>query len=180
MVASLAGRRIDAADADPLRFPEVREDVVTGRIAAALSACGASALVCAAACGADLLALEAAQREGIESHIVLPFATAEFRRSSVVDRGDEWGAAFDRLVDAASARGAVQILGLDPHDPHAYEKTNEAILDEALALAGNDPAEVVALAVWDGEIHGRTDYTADFIDAARTRGIAVQSIPILL
>lgn len=179
MVASLAGRRIDAADADPLRFPESKEDAVTGRIAAMLTSSGATSLVCAAACGADLLALEAAQREGVEAHIVLPFETAEFRRSSVVDRGAAWGVTFDRLVAAASAHGAVKILGLDPHDPHAYEKTNEAILDEALALAGNDPKGVVALAVWDGEIPGRTDYTADFIDAARTRGIAVQSIPIL-
>ena len=179
MIASLAGRRIDAADADPMRFPETHEDVVAARIAATLVERGVTTLVCAAACGADLLALEAAQREGIASRIVLPFDIAEFRRNSVVDRGEAWGTAFDRLIGEARARDGVRILGLDAHDPHAYDKTNEAILDEALALAGNDPAGVIALAVWDGAIAGRADFTANFTEAARARGIAVQSIPIL-
>lgn len=179
MIASLAGRRIDAADADPMRFPETRENLVAKRIAATLTEGGVTTLVCAAACGADLLALEAAQSDGIPARIVLPFDAAAFRASSVVDRGDGWGDAFDRLIGEASARNGVRILGLRPDDPHVYEKTNEAILDEALALAGNDPAGVVALAVWDGEIPGRADYTKNFADAAKARGIAVQSIPIL-
>jgi hypothetical protein len=179
VIASLAGRRIDAADADPMRFPETREDLVANRIAATLKEHDVTTLVCAAACGADLLALEAAQREGIPARIVLPFDVAEFRRSSVVDRGDGWGTAFDRAIGEARARDGVRILGLDARDPHVYEKTNEAILDEALALAGNDPAGVVALAVWDGAIAGRADYTANFTEAARARGITVKSIPIL-
>jgi len=179
LIASLAGRRIDAADADPMRFPETREDLVAKRIATTLTERGVTMLVCAAACGADLLALEAAQREGIPARIVLPFDAAEFRRSSVVDRGEGWGEAFDHLIGEARARDGVRILGLAADDPHVYEKTNEAILDEALRLAGDDPAGVIALAVWDGKIAGRADYTANFTEAARTRGIAVQSIPIL-
>jgi hypothetical protein len=179
LIAGLAGRRIDAIDADPIRFPETREDVVASRIAVALKERDVTTLVCAAACGSDLLALDAAQREGIATHIVLPYGAATFRRTSVVDRGPTWGAAFDRLIGDAEARDALSILGLDPDDKRVYEKTNDGILDEALALAGNEPARVIALAVWDGEIVGRTDYTADFTTAACTRGIAVQSIPIL-
>ena len=181
MIASLAGRRIDAADADPERFPADLENLVAGRIATTLTSLGVTALVCAAACGADLLALDAAHRSGIETYIVLPYAIDDFRHSSVTDRGAAWGEDFDRLVGAAQASGHVRILGMNVRDPHAYEKTNEAILDEALALAGNDAAHVVALAVWDGAIAGRpdADYTAAFTDAARARGIAVRSIPIL-
>jgi hypothetical protein len=179
VIASLAGRRIDAPGADPGRFPANRETVVAKRIATTLTQYGATALVCAAACGADLLALEVAERAGIAARIVLPYDAAEFRRSSVTDRGESWGGAFDRLIGEAQARGDLRILGLDTHDPRLYEKTNEAILDEALALAGNDPAGVVALAVWDGAIAGRRDYTADFAQAARARGITVASIPIL-
>ena len=179
MIAGLAGRRIDAADAEPLRFPAAREQVVAHRIAAILKERDVTTLVCAAACGSDLLALDAAQREGIATCIVLPYEPAAFRRSSVVDRGASWGAAFDRAIGDAGARGALRILRIDTRDEHVYEKTNDGILDEALALAGNDPAGVVALAVWDGAIAGRTDYTADFTAAARERRIAVQSIPIL-
>jgi hypothetical protein len=179
VIVSLAGRRIDAAGAEPGRFPADREAVVAKRIATTLSRYGTTALVCAAACGADLLALEAAQRAGIEIRIVLPYDPAEFRRGSVTDRGESWGGAFDRLVGAAQARGGLRILGLDTHDPHVYEKTNAALLDDALALAGNDAAGVVALAVWDGATPGRRDYTADFVQAARARGITLDSIPIL-
>jgi hypothetical protein len=179
VVASLAGRRIDAAGAHPARFPAEREAVVAQRIAAALSALRATDLVCAAACGADLLALDAAHHAGIAAHIVLPYEPATFRRRSVADRGEHWGAAFDRQVGDARSHDGVRLLGLDEHDPEAFEKTNAAILDVALALAGDDPAGVVALAVWDGPIAHRTDYTADFVTGARARGIGIESIPIL-
>ena len=179
MIASLAGRRIDAVDADPRRFPATREELVAKRIAATLAEHGATTLVCAAACGADLLALEAAQREGIAARIVLPCALRSFaaaRSPTAVKNGALRSTASSAK---AQARGGVRILGLDAHDPHVYSRTNEAILDEALALAGNDPAGVVALAVWDGAIDGRTDYTANFTDAARAPRNRRESIPIL-
>ncbi len=179
MIASLAGRRIDAAGAHIEHFPPAREDLVAERIAAALRARRISILVCAAACGADLLALDAARRNGIAARIILPYAIDDFRRSSVADRGAKWTTAFDRIVGEVRAEDGVRHLGLDAHDPKAYSKTNDAILDEGLALAGNDRAGVVALVVWDGAIDGRADYTAAFADAASARGIEVASIPIL-
>jgi hypothetical protein len=179
VIASLAGRRIDAPDADPERFPEELESRVAQRIADALIERRITTLVCAAACGSDLLALDAARRSGIAARVVLPYAIEDFRRSSVTDRGPGWGSEFDRLIGDAQERGEVRILGLDVHDPKAYEETNEAILDEALAIAGGDPDQVVALAVWDGAIPGRVDYTAAFAEAARGRGVRVESIPIL-
>jgi hypothetical protein len=33
--------------------------------------------------------------------------------------------------------------------------------------------------VWDGPLTGRTDYTEDFVNAARRRGFALETIPIL-
>ena len=181
MIASLAGRRIDAAGADPQRFPRTFEAVVSRRIADALADLHVRALVCAAACGADLLALDAAARSGILARIVLPYPVDEFRRTSVADRGYGWGEAYDRLVGDAQARGDVRVLGLDAHDPAAYDTTNEAILDEALGLAGDDRASVVALAVWDAARAGDApaDHTAAFTAAAHARGIVVRSIPIL-
>ncbi|MDQ6941421.1 MAG: hypothetical protein M3169_02780 [Candidatus Eremiobacteraeota bacterium] len=179
MIASLAGRRIDAAGVLIERFPPARADLVAERIAAALTARRISTLVCAAACGADLLALDAARRNGIAARIILPYGIEDFRRSSVADRGVRWTAAFDRIVGEVGAKDGVRNLGLDAHDPKAYSATNHAILDEGLILAGNDRAGVVALVVWDGAVDGRTDYTADFADAASARGIEVASIPIL-
>ena len=179
MIASLAGRRIDAVGAEPARFPAERAPDVEARIVAALREHRATVLVCSAACGSDLLALDAARAGGIRARIVLPYAADAFRRSSVVDRDAAAGAAFDRLTGEAAAHGDLRVLGLPVGDPQAYELTNEAILDEALVLAGRDPLHVVALAVWDGAIAGRTDHTAAFERAARARAIRVESIPIL-
>ena len=49
-----------------------------------------SVLVCSAACGADLIALQAAGRVSLRRRIVLPFEPSRFRDSSVVDRPGDW------------------------------------------------------------------------------------------
>jgi hypothetical protein len=179
VTAGLAGRRVDAADAAQARFPRRLVAAVEERVEAALRDAGCSALVCAAACGADLVALGVAQRCGIDTWVVLPYAVAEFRRSSVVDRGEEWGALFDTAVEQAEELGRLSILGLSVDDDNAYPATNAAILDKAVSLSNGDSASTLAIAVWDGPLSGRTDYTADFVEAARVRGIRVESVPIL-
>lgn len=179
MIVALAGRRVDAADAAQARFPADRAAAVEGRIEAALRDAGASTLVCAAACGADLIALEVARRKGIDVWIVLPYAVAAFRRSSVVDRGEDWGDAFDAAIAEARRQGRLRLLGLRSGDERAFFATNAAIVDTALSLGAADPAAVLAIAVWDGPLTGRTDYTADFVEAARRRGVRVESVPIL-
>jgi hypothetical protein len=63
-VIALAGRRIDAPGADPPRFPLERVSAVRRRLADLLVQEQATALVCSAACGADLAALEAAEQLG--------------------------------------------------------------------------------------------------------------------
>ena len=64
-VIALAGRRIDAPDTDPPRFPLGNIPMVRQRLVDMLAAERADALVCSAACGADLIALEEAERLGI-------------------------------------------------------------------------------------------------------------------
>ncbi len=59
-VIALAGRRIDAADAAMPRFPLENIPLVRKRLADLLVQERAVALVCSAACGADLIALEEA------------------------------------------------------------------------------------------------------------------------
>ena len=76
-VVALAGRRIDAADAaNPFSPRQVR-----GRsrsVAALLRAERIEALVCSAACGADLIALEAAGALGLRRRVVLPSRPPSF------------------------------------------------------------------------------------------------------
>jgi len=79
MVVALAGRRIDAPDAQASRFPSVLADSVKQKLIICLSSVNATHLVSSGACGADLLALEAAEELGINKTMVLPFDTDTFR-----------------------------------------------------------------------------------------------------
>src|SRR5882757_8992673 len=85
-VLALAGRRIDAPETEPPRFPLKNVPMVRERLAALLAAEHAEALVCSAACGADLIALEEAERLGLRRRIVLTFPPNRFCVASLTDR----------------------------------------------------------------------------------------------
>src|SRR3954469_3337063 len=109
-VIALAGRRVDAAGTTPPRFPLENVPFVRQRLAEALVAEQAAALVCSAACGADLIALEEAERLGLRRRIILPFPPDRFRETSVIDRPGDWGRVFDRLIQAAAEAGDLVVL----------------------------------------------------------------------
>lgn len=178
MIAALAGRRIDPADALAPHFPAGSVPDVQRRIARVLRAEHVSAIVCAAACGADLTALAAAAELGIRRCIVLPYAVDVFRRESVVDRPGDWGPLFDRFVAEAQAAGDLVILGISA-EREPFEQANAAILDEAQALSRAASQATAAFVVWDGPLTGRVDYTNDFALAAEQRNIPVHAIGIL-
>jgi hypothetical protein len=113
-VVAVAGRRIDPTGSMPPRFPLENVPLVRQRLAEVLAAEHTSALVCSAACGTDLIALEEAERLGLRRRIVLPFSPERFRATSVVDRPGNWGPVFDRLV-----AGARTTVGL-PAAAHAF------------------------------------------------------------
>ncbi len=136
-VIALAGRRIDGPDTDPPRFPLDHVPLVRRRIADLLSEEHTEALVCSAACGADLIALEEAERLGLRRRIVLPFPPNRFRETSVTDRPGNWGPLFDRLVAAAESDGDLVTLSSTGDDDAAYAAANEVIIKEAEALSGS-------------------------------------------
>jgi hypothetical protein len=176
-VVALAGRRIDAPGA-PERFPARNRELVGARIAERLRALEARAVVASAACGADLLAHQAAHALGIRSRVILPFAPERFRETSVVDRGDEWGSLFDDVTQRAVAAGALRVLDGAGEGDAAYDAVNAAILEEAatLAAASAPVVEVRAVVVWDGSPRGGADLTAAFADRARERGFPVEVV----
>lgn len=173
MIAALAGRRIDATGANPPRFPLDQVDRVREELRALFQDRGVSALVSSAACGADLLALDAARSLGIRFRIVLPFNRRRFKETSVVDRGGDWGDTFDATVDAALAAGDLVVMGL-PESDEAYARATAAILNEAGRLARGTP--VLAVAVWELESRGAGDHTQQFLMAARQRRYPIVEI----
>ena len=176
MIVAIAGRRVDADGATPARFPPVNAARVGAEIEATLRQRGALAVVCSAACGADLLAADAAGKLGIRARIILPFAAARFRDTSVVDRGGDWGPLFDRVVGRARAAGDL-VLMAEPEDHAGYQAANREILNQAQKLAneGSD-RRLLAMAVWDGQSRGEDDLTAAFLKEASQRHLPVESI----
>jgi hypothetical protein len=170
-VVALAGRRIDAAGSSEQRFPLEKVAVVKERLRRALDESKPRSLVCAAACGADLTALEVAGELGLRRRIVLPTNRAAFRAASVVDRPGPWGELFDRIVAEVEARQDLVTLELGADD-EAYRAGNRAILDAAAELGG----AVEAWIVWNGRPRDESDITLHFADEARARRLPLREL----
>lgn len=178
MTVALAGRRIDSASDGTPRFPLANLAIVRGRLLQALQQSRAGTLVCSAACGADLLALEVAGSIGMRRRVILPFDPDRFRATSVTDRPGEWGPLFDGIVDDVERQGDLIVLRLDPATcEEAYRATNQRVLDEARMFA--PPADLRAIVVWDGERRNGMDVTAEFMAEARRRGVPVSVVSTL-
>ncbi len=168
MIVAVAGRRIDAADAAVARFPLANRRLVARRIGAALRHLDATAVVASAACGADLLALDAAVRRGVRRRVILPYAEEWFFEDSVLDRPGRWAGAF------RAQRGS----------DDAFRAVNEAIVAEAQRLAaGASPADpaaaLAALIVWEGSPRGPDDLTAHLLERMRRLGARVDQVATL-
>jgi hypothetical protein len=171
-VVALAGRRIDGTDTHPSRFPLDAVAIVRRRLADLLTRERAAVLVCSAACGADLLALEEAERLGLRRRIIIPFPADQFRRTSVIDRPGDWGRVFDRLVTAAATAGDLVVLSRDDGSGEtAYAAANEAIIGKAQKLAQKGaPHRLVAAVVWEGLAKPGSDATGQFRELATKAG----------
>lgn len=178
MIIALSGRRVDAADSEQHRFPAQRVPVVKERLRDFLRESGATCLVSSAACGADLLALSEAASLGLRRRIVIPFGREKFRETSVVDRPGDWGQMYDETMDQVEAAGNLVVLP-EVSDDKAYAEANRAILDEAISLGQNLKEVVSALLVWDGISRGIGDFTEQFGDEARKRGLDTSAISTL-
>ncbi len=101
-VLVFTGHMIDRPDRPAPRFPAALEARVRDAIRERLAKIAPLAAYGSAACGADILCLEATRELGGETHVVLPFPPAEFRRISV-DLAPGWGERFDQALAAADS-----------------------------------------------------------------------------
>ncbi|HEU5439556.1 MAG TPA: hypothetical protein VFU88_09725 [Ktedonobacterales bacterium] len=184
MIVALAGRRVDAADAPESRFPAANEALVRERIRQVFMDFDVSAVVCSAAAGADLVALEVAASLGLRRRVVLPFARDRFRVHSVADRPGEWGPRFQRVCSELRGVSGMRVLHQSGTLHESARHASRVILDEAGELAKAEVRSglrrgsegVTAVVVWDGASRGPDDLTADFAEEARRRGLRVVEI----
>jgi hypothetical protein len=177
-VVALAGRRIDSAGADERRFPPENEAMVAVRIRNMMVSAASQAVVCSAACGADILALESAAQLGLGRRVVLPFSRQQFRATSVADRGEDWGRRFDAVLQEMQSRDILE-LNLQGGNTEAYATVNTKIIDEAAGWASMTGRRALAMVVWNGFSRGATDLTDGFRALAVDRQLEVISVPTL-
>jgi hypothetical protein len=167
-----AGRRVDAPDASTPRFPPQNVPVVRLRVQEYLQQFGPSAVVCSAACGADLVLLQAAQQNDVPRYVLLPSAPERFRETSVSDRPGDWGAIYDQILRESN----VEVHEV-PDGQEGYLEVNRRLLDKAQALAAEIGASAAALVIWNQQSRGDDDVTAQFKEEAEQRGVTVAEIP---
>jgi hypothetical protein len=181
MIVAVAGRRIDAADAQAPRFPLARRSDVAKKIDAALCRLGASTVVSSAACGADLLALASARKLGVRRRIILPYQSGWFVADSVLDRPGRWKTLYNDLCGEAKATRNLVTLRKPRCTEKAFRAASDKIIEDALRLAKrespkNPAAALSVLIVWEGAPRGADDMTAYMLDQMREAGAHVEQV----
>jgi hypothetical protein len=170
-VVALAGRRIDAENTNSVRLPLARVPLVRKRLTELFTAENVATIVCSAACGADLIALEVAGKLKLRRRVILPFAPERFRKTSVVDRPGRWGEDFDRVIAEVQAKGDLVVLSVvGSNDGEAYQAANRAIIREVQKLA--EPGRGLAVIVWEGGPRSNSDTTEAFRALAEKAGFS--------
>jgi len=180
-VVAFAGRRIDADGAKAARFPFANVCAVRAAIGASLERIAPSLLIASAACGADLMALEAAAHRHIPMRIMLPFPPQRFRATSVVDRPNPefWGRLYDGIIKGAEQRGDVIVLHCSENDGDAYSAANKAIIATASGASAAPSTRRVALIAWEGRPRRGEDTTKEFAELAERSGFRILSLSTL-
>jgi len=142
------GHMIDALDRPHRRFPPELENAVREAITSRLNELNGRIGYCSAACGADILFIEALLDLGGEVNIILPFDTDDFIGTCVSYAGEDWVTRFRRcLANAHSVAHATEELYLG--DDHLFAFANQLLWGQTSRRAHELLGEIVILAVVD-------------------------------
>jgi class 3 adenylate cyclase/tetratricopeptide (TPR) repeat protein len=173
-----SGHMIDAPDRRVPRFPPEKEDAIRQLLEKQLADMNAGIGFASAACGSDILFLEAMLARGGAIHIVLPWPADEFVKTSVdLDGKGTWNERFEAVLGRAAS---VRILGqlYMPGSVTGFEYCNLAVNGLARVFARSLDLETTPLAVWDGFVGGPGG-TGSFVRYWRSHRIPVTIVPII-
>lgn len=147
-VAVFSGHMTDI-QGQPLRFAHSQIDAVQTRLASILRETQTGFGFSAAACGGDLLFLQALQEVGGESHIVLPLPEEQFIESSIaVDAQRDWLPDFRHAMEIAAHVSVVNDYSRVARPVH-FEYANQVMTGLAALHAHSLGTEVIPIVVWD-------------------------------
>jgi len=101
-VIAFSGHMIDHPARAAPRFPAELEPKVAAALGERLARLGPSVGYAQAACGSDILFLEAMQDAGMQTQVVLPCVQADFMQASVSIAGSGWCSRFERALARAT------------------------------------------------------------------------------
>ncbi|MEM9214274.1 MAG: RyR domain-containing protein [Cyanobacteria bacterium P01_F01_bin.150] len=151
-VVVFCGHRIDSPDRPHPRFPPHLEAKVYETICDRLQKLDANLGYASAACGSDILFLEAIQALKGELHIVLPYEREEFIKDSVRIPNDDnqWEKRFNQVINAATEVIVTSKRKLRT-SAVMYEYSNRLLHGLAKIRAEQLGTELVPLTVWNGQ-----------------------------
>ncbi|WP_395679884.1 TRAFs-binding domain-containing protein [Dokdonella sp.] len=176
-VAAFTGHMFDAPGRTPPRFPLSLEEVVAGELVARIEAANIGFAHCSAACGGDLLFIEALLARGAEVHVVLPFERDDFVATSVAFAGERWTARFDRALARVASVG----YGVREHylgDDSLFAYAGALVHGAAVLHARELESEPVLVALVDEASERRSGGSVDLLSEWRARGREVECIDL--
>jgi class 3 adenylate cyclase len=168
---------IDAPDRRVPRFPLEKEDEIRKLLEKQLEVMNAGIGFASAACGSDILFLEAMLARGGTIHLVLPWPADEFVKTSVdLDGKGTWNRRFEAVLARAAS---IRVLGqlYMPGSAIGFEYCNLAVNGLARVFARSLDLDITPLAVWDG-FKGGPGGTGSFVGYWRSQRVPVKIIPI--
>lgn len=167
MILVYGGVQVDTPGAARPRLPAEAVADVEERARRLLAHLRPRLVLGAAASGADLIVLQAAQLEQIPIRLVLPHDRDTFRRTSVESRGPDWGDRYDRLLTELDA-ALVEEHADDPDADGVYHAHNGRMLDRVAQLT--EPGERVWCLVIRPTPTSSPSVSDDLATRADTRG----------
>ncbi len=101
-VLAFVGHMVDRQGRSTPRFPTALEPMLAAALREKMKGLHHPVVYTSAACGADLLFIEAAFDCGAEVNVVLPFDRADFVRTSLAVGGERWISRFERALENAT------------------------------------------------------------------------------
>ncbi len=177
-VVTFAGHMIDQPGRPIPRFSAGLERAVSDAIAERLEALHAGFGYASAACGSDILFLEAMLERQAEVHVILPYGGEEFVRASVdIIPGAPWAARFERvLARATRVTTATEQRSLGATVTLDY--ANMLLVGLATIRAQQLGTEPTLLAVWDGRPGDGPGGTATIVRRWRELGHDVEVVDL--
>jgi class 3 adenylate cyclase len=176
-VVLFSGHMLDQPGRQQPRFPASLEPAVYAAIRDWLASNNGLIGISSAACGADLLFLEAVHELGGETHILLPYDRDEFVEDSIESAGSgQWRERFERQLKTSRVVYASSSRPLDPG--LAYDYANRLIHGLGVIRARELGSELVALAVWNGQSGDGRGGAASAVRQWQQHGLAVNRVRI--